>query len=94
MDLTDAAAKVAPRIQRWFAMVGDRGLADLIGRVARVQRPSIQADIGAEPVQLDKSLRGVVTFLAKRLEGAEPEFVDIAPMRLDVITDLRRRDNT
>jgi hypothetical protein len=61
--------------------------------MVRVERPSIQADIGAEPVQLDKSLRGVVTFLAKRLERAEPEFVDIALMRLDVITDLRRRDN-
>jgi hypothetical protein len=43
---------------------------DAIGRVARVQRvqrPAVQADIGAETVQFDEPLRGVVPFLAKRL---------------------------
>jgi hypothetical protein len=44
-------------------------------------------------VQFDESLRGVVTFLAKGLKGAEPEFVDVAMVRLDVIADFRRRDH-
>ena len=73
-------------------MDGDRGSADPIGRVAGVQRPSIQADIGAESVQLDESLPGVVTLLAKRLKRTEPELVDVALVRLDVIADCRRRD--
>jgi hypothetical protein len=54
-----------------------------VDRIARIQRPPIQADIGPEAVQLDEPLRGVVTFLAKRLEGAEPELVDVAMVWLD-----------
>jgi predicted metal-dependent HD superfamily phosphohydrolase len=34
-----------------------------------------------------------VTLLAKRLERAEPEFIEVAVMLLDVITDCRRRDD-
>lgn len=64
-----------------------------VDRMARVQRPPIQADIGAEAMLLHELLRGVVTFLAKRLEGAEPELVDVAVMWLDVVADCRRRDN-
>ena len=64
-----------------------------IGRVIPVERPTIEPDIRAETARLDEPLRAVVTMLAERLERAEPELVDIAPMRLDVITDLRRRDN-
>jgi predicted metal-dependent HD superfamily phosphohydrolase len=44
-------------------------------------------------VLLDEPLRGVVTFLAERVEGAEPEFVDVAVMWLNVIADRRRRDD-
>jgi hypothetical protein len=61
--------------------------------VARVQRPPIQPDIGTETVLLHERLRGVVTFLAKRLEGAKPELVDVAMMRLDMIADGRWRDD-
>jgi len=57
----------------------------------RVQRPAIQADIGAKTARLDEPLRTVVASLAERLERAEPEFVDVAAMCLDVITDLSRR---
>src|SRR5260370_36775059 len=55
----------------------------------RVQRPPIQADIGAETVRHDESLRCVMTLLAKALQRAEPEFVGVA-MRLNVIADCRR----
>jgi hypothetical protein len=40
-----------------------------------------------------KPLRRVVASLAERLERAEPEFVDVAVMWLDVIADFRRRDD-
>jgi hypothetical protein len=59
--------------------------------MARVQRPAIQADIGAETARLDEPLRTVVASLAERLERAESEFVDVAATCLDVITDLSRR---
>jgi hypothetical protein len=61
--------------------------------MTRVQRPPIKADIGAETARLDEPLRRVVTWLAERLERAEPEFVDVAAMWLDVIADGRRRDD-
>src|SRR5215472_10390244 len=59
--------------------------------MARFQRPAIQADIGAETARLDEPLHTVVASLAERLEWAEPEFVDVAAMCLDVITVLSRR---
>ena len=61
--------------------------------MTRVQRQAIQADIWADSVLLDEPLRGVVTFLAKRLERAKPELVDVAMVWLDVIADCRRRDD-
>src|SRR5262249_54063142 len=61
--------------------------------MARVQRPAIQADIGAETVQLNEPLRGVVAALAQALERTEPEVVDVAVMGLDVVADFRRRDD-
>jgi hypothetical protein len=64
-----------------------------VDRMTRVQRPPIQTDVGAEAVEFDEPLGGVVTFLAKRLEGAKPEFVDVAVMWLDVIADCRWRDD-
>jgi hypothetical protein len=61
--------------------------------MVRVERPSIRANIGPEPTQLEKSLRAVVTPFAERLERTEPEFVDVAAMRLDMVADLRRRND-
>jgi len=58
--------------------------------MARVQRHAIKANIGTKTVRLDKPLRGVVAVLAERLERAEPEFVGVAVMWLDVIADCRR----
>jgi hypothetical protein len=58
-----------------------------------VERPTIESDIRTKTARLDEPLRAVMTPLAERLEWTEPEFVDIATMRLDVITDRRRRDN-
>src|SRR5262249_8734468 len=64
-----------------------------VDRMARVQRPPIQADTGAETVRLDKPLRGVVATLAQALERTKPEFVHVAMMWLDVIADCRWCDD-
>jgi hypothetical protein len=64
-----------------------------IHRIARVQRPPVQAYFRAETVQLDEPLRGVVTMLAERLERTEPELIDIAMVRLDMVTDRRGHDD-
>jgi hypothetical protein len=61
--------------------------------MARVQRPPVQANVGAEAVDLDEPLRRVVTVLAERLKRAKPELVDIAMMWLDVVADCRWRDD-
>jgi hypothetical protein len=45
-------------------------------------------------MSLDEPLRGVVAALAETLNGTKPESVDVAVMRLDVIADFRRRDDT
>ena len=64
-----------------------------IGRVARVQRPAIKADIRPKTTQLDEALRAVVTRFAERLERTEPELIDVAVVRFDVIADCRRGYN-
>lgn len=59
----------------------------------RIEWPAVEADVGAEAARLDEPLRGVVARLAQTLKRTEPEFVDVAAMRFDVIADFRRRDN-
>ena len=59
----------------------------------RVERPAVDANVRAETVRLDEPLRGVVAGLAQGLERAEPELVDIAAVRPDVIADCRRSDD-
>jgi hypothetical protein len=44
-------------------------------------------------MDLGEALAGIMTALAKAHERAEPEFVDIAVMGLDVIADCRRLDD-
>ena len=61
--------------------------------MAGVQRPAIEADIRAKPAHLDKPLPGVVATFAEAHERAEPEFIDVAVMRLNVIADCRRLDD-
>ena len=61
--------------------------------MAWVERPAIEAHIRAKPAGLDKPLRRVVATFAEAHERAEPEFVDIAVMGLDVIADCRRLDD-
>jgi len=63
--------------------------AGAIDRMIGIERPPIKTNVGSEPAELDEPLRGVVTFLAKRLERAKPEFIDVAVMWLDVIADCR-----
>ena len=62
-----------------------------VDRVARVQRPAIETNIGAETARLDEPLSTVVAALAQALERTKPEFVDVAVMGLDVIADFCRR---
>jgi predicted metal-dependent HD superfamily phosphohydrolase len=59
----------------------------------RVERPAVEANVRAEPARLDEPLRGVVAMLAQTYERTEPEFVDVAAMRFDVIADCRRLDD-
>src|SRR5262249_12163690 len=61
--------------------------------MARVQRQAIKANIGAKTVLLDEPLRAVLTLLAEWLKRAEPEFVHVAMMWLDVISDCRWCDD-
>src|SRR5262245_12763464 len=61
--------------------------------MARVERPAIEAHIRAKPADLDKPLPGVVATFAETHERAEPEFVDVAVMRINVIADCRRLDD-
>jgi hypothetical protein len=68
-------------------------IVGLITRMPRIDRPPIKANIGAETAWLDKPLGTIVATLAQALKRAEPEFVDIAVMWLDVIADFRRLDD-
>jgi hypothetical protein len=47
----------------------------------------------SEPVELNESLRAAVAVLAEAHERAEPEFVGVAAMWLDVITNLCGRES-
>ena len=61
--------------------------------MARVERPTIEAHIRAKPADLGKPLRGVVATFAEAHERAEPEFVDVAVVRLNMVADCRRLDD-
>jgi hypothetical protein len=61
--------------------------------MTRVHKPAIEVNIRAKPARLDKPLRRVVATLAKTHKWTEPEFVDVAVVRLDVIADCRRLDD-
>ena len=64
-----------------------------VDRVIRVERPAVEPDVGAVAAPLDKALRAIVTMLAERLERTEPELVDIAMVRLDMVADRRGHDD-
>jgi hypothetical protein len=59
----------------------------------RIERPAIQTNIRAEPMELDVALRRIMARLAQTLERPEPKPIHIATMRLNVIADFRRRDD-
>ena len=61
--------------------------------MARVERPTVQPNIRPVPALLHEPLRRVVALLAERLKRPQPKLVHVAMMRLDVIADLRRRDD-
>jgi hypothetical protein len=92
-----AAAEFKPRLgqlNQAATRVRDRvSPPATVDRMARIQRPSVKSNIRAETMQLDEPLRGVVAALAQAHKRTEPEFIDVAVMWLDVITDFRRRDD-
>src|SRR5215467_11190291 len=64
-----------------------------VGRMARVERPTVQPNLRPVPALLHVSLRRVVALLAERLKRPQPKLVHVAMMRLDVIADFRRSDD-
>jgi len=88
-----AKRRVPIEVDRVRDLLPTRGIVALITWVPRIDRPAIEANIRAETARLDEPLRAVVTWLAKRLERAEPELIDVAAMWLDVIADYRRCDD-
>ena len=68
-------------------------LTSSIDWMARVEGPAIEAHIRSKAAQLDKPLRGVVTMFAEAHERAEPEFVGVAVVWLNVVADCRRLDD-
>ena len=64
-----------------------------IDRMAWVQRPPIEANIGAETARLDEPLRTIVAVLAQALKRTKPKFVNVAMVWFDVIADRRWRDD-
>jgi hypothetical protein len=64
-----------------------------IDRMIGVQRPTVQSNVRAKSARLDKSFRRIVTPLAQALKRHRPEFVDVAMVRRDVITNFCRSDD-
>jgi len=58
-----------------------------------IERPPIRADVETVAALLDQFLGAVMTRLARRLQLAEPELLDVAVVRLNVVTDGRRLDD-
>ena len=58
-----------------------------------VQWPPVQSNIGAIAARLGELLCRVVTALAQAPKRAQPELVDVALVRFDVIAEFRRRDD-
>jgi len=77
-----------------FALAGQKALLPTMDRMPRIQRPSIRPHLRPIPTNLDQPLRRVVAALAQAYERAKPEFVDVAVMRLRVIANRRRLDDT
>src|SRR5436190_8248207 len=73
---------------------GDRRLADPVSRVARVQRPTIEPDVGTITARLHETLGAIVARLTEALKRTKPKLVDVAVMWLDVIADCRWRDDS
>ena len=64
-----------------------------VARMARIERPTIDADVRPVPALLDEPLRRVVTPLAQALKWPQPEPICVAMVRLNVIADCRGRDD-
>jgi hypothetical protein len=60
--------------------------------VLGIDGPAVRVDGCVETALFDPLLHGVVAVEAQALQFAEPELVDVAAVRLDVIGDGRRPD--
>jgi hypothetical protein len=65
-----------------------------VDRMARIKWPAIKSDIGTIAVQLDVALGAVMTTLAQALKWPAPELVAITMVRLDMIANRCRLDDT
>ena len=61
-----------------------------VDRMIGDQRLTVQINVRAKSAPLHKPFRQIVALLAQALKRAEPEFVDAATVRFDVITDFSR----
>jgi hypothetical protein len=48
---------------------------------------AVEPDVAAVTIQLNLTLGAVVTAFAQRLQLAQPEFIEIAMVRLDMVDD-------
>jgi hypothetical protein len=64
-----------------------------IDQMTRIQRPPIEANIGAETARLGVPLRTIVAVLAQALKRAKPKLVNVAAMWFEMIADRRWRDD-
>ena len=62
--------------------------------MARIGRPAVQTYVSPIAALLDHFLGAIVTRLTQRLQPPQPELVDIAVVRLNVVADRRRNDQT
>jgi hypothetical protein len=82
-----------------FSGADDGGFADLsaagaIDRMARIERPTVEADRVVVAAMLEAFLAWLVAMRAQRLQLAIPELNRIVVMWLDVIGDTRSDDLT
>ena len=62
--------------------------------MTRIERPAVQTYVSPIAALLDHFLGAIVTRLTQRLQPPQPELVDIAVVRLNVVADRRRNDQT
>jgi hypothetical protein len=83
--------KIPLAVLRTLAPVGSRRWGFLsfvpVCRMIWVKWVAVEPDVAAVTIQLNLTLGAVVTAFAQRLQLAQPEFIEIAMVRLDMVDD-------